>query len=148
LGKKSFEMQGFTQLKVWQKSHALVLRFYAATVTIPDHERFGITIQMRRAAAPLPANIEEGCARGSRAEFCQFLHVSAGAASELEYFLLLARDLRLLTDKQNFSLHDSLCEIRRMLTGRIQQVNPRRFMLSPTKTTIASKQLARPDSSV
>lgn len=121
-------MQDFKQLKVWQKSHALVLRIYAATVVFPEHERFGITSQMRRAAASVPANIAEGCARAGRAEFCQFLHVSAGSASELEYFLLLARDLRLFTEKQHAALHASLYEIRRMLTGLILQVDPRRSL--------------------
>src|SRR5207245_11546289 len=98
-------MQDFKQLKVWQKSHSLVLRIYAATVVFREHERFGITSQMRRAAASVPANIAEGCARASRVEFCQFLHVAAGSASELEYFLLLARALRRFTDKQHGALY-------------------------------------------
>jgi four helix bundle protein len=135
-------MQDFKQLKVWQKSHALVLRIYAATVVFPEHERFGITSQMRRAAASVLANNAEGCARASRAEFCQFLYVSAGSASELEYFLLLARDLGLFTDKQHASLYASLCEFRRMLTGLIQQVDPRRVTLNPPKRKNASNQPA------
>jgi four helix bundle protein len=137
-------MQDFKQLKVWQKSHALVLRIYAATTTLPEHERYGITSQMRRAAASVPANIAEGCARAGRAEFCQFLYISAGSASELEYFLLLARDLRLFTDKQHAALHASLYEVRRMLTGLIQQVDPRRFTVNPTNTKNASSQPAHP----
>jgi four helix bundle protein len=137
-------MQDFKQLKVWQKSHGLVLRVYAATMTFPDHERFGITSQMRRAAASVPANIAEGCARASRAEFCQFLHISAGSASELEYFFLLARDLRLFTDKQHAALHASLYEIRRMLTGLIQKVDPRRFLPNPIGTKSSSSQVAHP----
>ncbi len=137
-------MQDFKQLKVWQKSHALVLRIYAATVTFPEYERYGITSQMRRAAASVPANIAEGCARAGSAEFCQFLHISAGSASELEYFLLLARDLRLFTEKQHEALHVSLHEIRRMLTGLIQQVDPRRFAANPIKTKNSSTQSASP----
>ena len=137
-------MQDFKQLKVWQKSHAMALRIYAATVIFPEHERYGITSQMRRAAASVPANIAEGSARASRAEFCQFLYVSAGSASELEYFLLLARDLRLLTDKQHAALQASLYEIRRMLTGLIPQVDPRRYPLNPTKTKNAYSQPIHP----
>jgi four helix bundle protein len=68
-------MQEFRQLRLWQKSPALVLRIYAATMTLPEHERYGMTSQMRRAAASVPANIAEGCALASRAEFCQFLYV-------------------------------------------------------------------------
>jgi four helix bundle protein len=116
-------MQDFRQLKVWQKSHALVLRVYGATTTFPDSERFGLTSQMRRAAFSIPANIAEGCARSGKLELRQFLHISAGSVSELDYFLLLARDLRLFTDKQYESIQPSLAEIRRMLTGLIQRVS-------------------------
>src|SRR5258708_39778474 len=137
-------MQESRHLRLWQKSPALVLRIYAATMTLPEHERYGITSEMRRAAASVPANIAEGCARAGRAEFCQFLYISAGSASELEYFLLLARDLRLFTDKQHAALHASLYEIRRMLTGLIQQVDPRRFSPNPVKTKSASNQIAHP----
>jgi four helix bundle protein len=48
--------------------------------------------------------------------------VSVGSASELQYFLLLARDLRLLTEKQHESLDQAVSEIKRMLTGLIQTV--------------------------
>ena len=115
-------MQDFKRLKVWQKSHSLTLKIYYATSTFPERERFGIISQMRRAAASVPANIAEGCGRSGRAEFRQFLHFSVGSASELQYFLLLARDLRLLTEKQHESLDQAVCEIKRMLTGLIQTV--------------------------
>lgn len=117
-------VQDFKQLKVWQKSHALVLRVYSATFTFPEHERFGLTSQMRRAAFSVPSNIAEGCARATRTEFRQFLHIAAGSASELEYFFLLARDLRLFTEKQHDALYATLREVRRMLTGLIQKVAP------------------------
>jgi four helix bundle protein len=116
-------MQDFKQLKVWHKSHLLVLRVYSSTTTFPESEKFGLTSQMRRAAYSIPANIAEGCARSGKAEFRQFLHISAGSASELDYFFLLARDLRLFTDKQFEALHASLLEIRRMLSSLIQRVN-------------------------
>jgi four helix bundle protein len=116
-------MQDFKQLKVWQKSHSLVVRIYGATSPFPEYERYGITNQMRRAASSIPANIAEGCARGSRTEFRQFLYVAAGSASELEYFLLLARDLRLLTIKQHDALFATLHDVRLMLTRLIQRVS-------------------------
>src|SRR5712692_4079617 len=111
-------MQDFRQLKVWQKSHSLVLRIYSATAAFPEPERYGLTSQMRRAAA----NIAEGCGRAGQAELRQFLYTSVGSASELEYFLLLARDLRFLTEKQQEALDTSVREIKRMLTGLIQRV--------------------------
>jgi four helix bundle protein len=119
-------VQDFRQLNVWQKSHGLVIRIYSATSTFPDAERFGLTSQMRRAAASIPANIAEGCGRGGQSELRQFLYTSAGSASELDYFLLLARDLRLLTEKQHQALEVSVREIKRMLSGLIQSVNERK----------------------
>jgi four helix bundle protein len=131
-------VQDFKQLKVWQKSHSLVLRVYSATFTFPEHERFGLTSQMRRAAFSVPSNIAEGCARGTRTELRQFLHIAAGSASELEYFFLLARDLRLLTEKQYEALYGTLHEIRRMLTGLIQRVGSPTLAASSTNTVGAS----------
>ena len=113
-------MQDFRKLKVWQKSHSLVLRIYNATCTFPEPERYGLTSQMRRAAASVPANIAEGCARSGRTEFRQFL---AGSASEPDYLLLLGRDLHLLTEKQYEALYSSLYEVRRMLTGLIERLS-------------------------
>src|SRR5690349_17277001 len=115
-------MQDFKQPKVWQKSHSLVVRIYSATTPFPEHERYGITNQMRRAAFSIPANIAEGCARGSRTEFRQFLDIAAGSASELEYLLLLARDLGFLTEKQHIGLCATLHDVRLMLTRLIQRV--------------------------
>jgi hypothetical protein len=60
----------------------------------------------------------------------------------LGYFLLLARDLRLFADKQLAALQASLYEVRRLLTGLIQQVDPRRFTVNSTKTKNASSQPA------
>jgi len=114
-------MQDFRKLKVWQKRHSLVLRIYNATCTFPDSERYGLTSQMRRAAASVPANIAEGCTRSGRMEFRQFLYISAGSASELDYLLLLGRDLRLLAEKQYEALYSSLYEVRRMLTALIER---------------------------
>jgi four helix bundle protein len=120
-------MQDYRQLKVWQRSHALVLRIYTSTATFPEPERYGLTSQMRRAAASVPANIAEGCGRAGQAELRQFLYTSFGSASELEYFLLLARDLRFISGKQQEALDTSVREIKRMLTGLIQRVEDKSF---------------------
>ena len=92
-------MQNFRDLKVWRKAHAVALSVYAATAPFPAAERYGLTSQMRRAAFSIPSNIAEGCGRPSNAELAHFLHIALESASELEYFLLLARDLQLLTAK-------------------------------------------------
>jgi hypothetical protein len=56
-------MQRFTDLKVWQPSHALVLSVYRASEPFPATERYGLTSQLRRAAMSVPTNIAEGAKR-------------------------------------------------------------------------------------
>lgn len=65
--------QRFTDLKVWQRSHALVLAIYRATASFPADERFGITSQLRRAAVSVPSNIAEGAKRQGRLDYARFL---------------------------------------------------------------------------
>jgi four helix bundle protein len=118
-------MQDFRKLLVWQKSHAMALSIYRATAPFPGPERYGLTSQMRRAAFSIPSNIAEGCGRAGRTELRQFLHVSLGSASELDYFLLLARDLQFLTPLQHDTLEARIQEIKLMLAGLIRKVSSR-----------------------
>lgn len=87
-------------------SHELVLEIYKSTRDFPETEKFGITSQMRRAAYSIPANIAEGSARSSDKEFRQFLFVSYGSTTELEYFILLSHDLKYLSSDL-FEMHQS-----------------------------------------
>ena len=86
-------MQSFKNLKVWEKAHVLALDVYRSTKSFPREEIYGLTSQMRRASASVGANIAEGSCRKGDADFARFLQMAAGSASELEYHLLLARDL-------------------------------------------------------
>jgi len=115
-------MQNFRDLKVWEKAHAMTLQVYAVTRGFPAEERYGLTSQMRRAAASVPANIAEGCVRSSDRDFARFLHTALGSASELEYFALLARDLELIDDAAREALTTALQEVKRMLTALIGRV--------------------------
>jgi four helix bundle protein len=115
-------MQNFRDLKVWAKAHALVLAIYSATEPFPVTERYGITSQMRRAAASIPSNIAEGCGRSSNADLGRYLHIALGSASELEYFVLLARDLRYLSDPTHDTIVTDVQEVKRMLTALIARV--------------------------
>ena len=115
-------MQNFRDLKVWQKGHAIVLSIYAVTADCPSTERFGFTSQMRRAAASIPANIAEGCVRSTDRHFAKFLHTAMGSASELEYFVLLARDLTLFDHAIHDRLTADLEEIKRMLAALIARL--------------------------
>ena len=86
-------MPNFRKLDVWIDAHALVLDVYRCTSAFPRAEQFGLTSQMRRAAVSIPANLAEGCGRGSQAELARFSANALGSANELDYFFILAHDL-------------------------------------------------------
>ena len=115
-------MKNFKELNVWLKAHQLVLAVYQVTKSFPSDELFGLTSQMRRAAASIPANIAEGCGRSSDAEFARFLYISFGSASELEYHILLAHDLGMLNEIDCGKLTGNVIEIKKMLSSLIKKV--------------------------
>ena len=115
-------MRDFRNLKVWEKAHLLTLALYKATATFPQAERYGLTSQMRRAAVSIAANIAEGCGRSGATEFAHFLNVAMGSASELQYHLILARDLNLLNKQNHEMLEQQVTETKRMLTSLIQKL--------------------------
>lgn len=115
-------MQDFRDLKVWGKAHEVTLLIYRVTEGFPATERFGLTSQMKRAAASVPANIAEGCVRSSDADFARYLHMALGSASEVEYFLLLARDLKFLSDQDYDQTMPILHEVKRMLIALLARL--------------------------
>lgn len=92
-------MKDFRKLRVWDKAHRLAIQIYHATRVFPKEELYGMTSQIRRASTSTPMNIAEGCGRDTDADLRRFLIVAMGSASELEYQLILARELEYLQDK-------------------------------------------------
>ena len=92
-------MKDFRELKVWQKAHELTLAVYQITANFPREELYGLTAQLRRAGSSIAANLAEGCGRNGDAELARFCSMAMGSASELEYHLLLAHDLKLIQTK-------------------------------------------------
>ena len=82
----------FQDLLVWQKAHGLVLGVYALTAAFPRHETYGLSLQMRRAAVSIPANIAEGFRRRGKADKARFMNMAEGSVEECRYFLILAKD--------------------------------------------------------
>ena len=115
-------MKDFRTLSVWRKSHELTLLAYRHTGTFPREELFGLTSQIRRASSSIPANIAEGCGRGSDGDFSRFLQIAFGSTSELDYHLLLAKDLQLLNDENYTELYERVFELKRMLASLIRKV--------------------------
>ncbi|MGZ4833608.1 MAG: four helix bundle protein [Terriglobales bacterium] len=117
-------MQNFRNLDVWGKAHKLTIDVYRATAMFPKSELYGLTSQMRRASASIGANIAEGCGRRGNTELGRFLHIAMGSASELEYHLLLARDLQMLSDPEHRRLDVLVTELKRMLSRLIKSMPP------------------------
>jgi len=83
----------FQDLLVWRKAHEFVLGTYALTTGFPKQETYGLSLQMRRAAVSIPANIAEGFRRRGRADKARFMNIAERSVEECRYFLILANDL-------------------------------------------------------
>ncbi|WP_203323443.1 four helix bundle protein [Pseudoxanthomonas beigongshangi] len=81
------------RLEVWRDAMTLVESIYQITVPFPDSERFGLTMQLRRAAVSVPSNIAEGAARRSTAEYLRFLSMARGSLAEISTQIEIARRL-------------------------------------------------------
>ncbi len=110
-------MQRFTDIRVWQRSYALTLDVYRATASFPTAERFGLTSQLRRAAASVPTNIAEGSKRRKGQDYARFLNISEGSLAETENLLMLSRDLGFIARDKAHGLLIEIAEISRMLSA-------------------------------
>jgi four helix bundle protein len=110
-------MSDFRKLDVWRKGHALVLNVQRTTAKMRKGEIAALRGQMMRAAMSIPTNIVEGNGQESRKEFVRFLGFSLNSSTELEYHLILAKDLKAISATDFDSLSAQTVEVRRMLYG-------------------------------
>jgi four helix bundle protein len=115
-------VQDFRKLFVWRKAHRLTIQVYEQTASFPRGRGWALESQLTRAATSVPANIAEGCGRAGDRDFRRFLRHSLGSACELEYHLLLARDLGFLPEAIYVQLGPQIEEIKRMLVGLIRRL--------------------------
>jgi four helix bundle protein len=108
-------MRDFREIRVWAKAHLLTLEIYKLTGTFPRDEIYGLTSQLRRSSASIAANIAEGFGRGGNTELARVLQIGMGSASEVEYHILLARDLNLLTKRFTTTLTSGSLRSRKCL---------------------------------
>jgi four helix bundle protein len=108
-------MQDFRNLKVWQKAHALVLAMYKLTRAMPREEQYGLIASIRRTAVAIPLKIAEACGQAGDDEFRRQIWLANASARELDYALLLAKDLE-YTDTAAYDTHLPLVvEVQKML---------------------------------
>ena len=107
------------ELVVVRKAHQLTLEIYRITGGFPTHEQFGLTSQLRRAAASVPTNICEGKGRRTDADLARFLLIAKGSLLETQYLLTLSRDLEYISGAQHEGLHRQAIEVERMIAGML-----------------------------
>ncbi|HET9840163.1 MAG TPA: four helix bundle protein [Candidatus Angelobacter sp.] len=115
-------MRNYRELQVWSKAHNLTLELYRVSRTFPREEIYGLTSQLRRAAVSIGANLAEGCGRRTSSELARFVRIAMGSASELDYHILLCRDLDFMSNDDFTSSTAKLTEIRKMLTSFLSSV--------------------------
>ncbi len=119
---KDSTMRDFRTLKVWEKAHEFTLRIYRRTAVFPSDERFGLILQMRRVAAAIPMAISNAAATADDADFARQFQVAIRSSSEMEYQLILARDLGYLTADEEKEFGTAIVEVRKMLIGYSQKL--------------------------
>lgn len=116
--------KSFTELKVWQEGHKLVLDVYRVSESFPKSEVFGLSSQLRRSASSVTANITEGFERGTKKELHQFLMIARGSLGETQNHLLLARDLKYLVEADFQRLAKQAVSVHKLLNAFSRSVKP------------------------
>jgi four helix bundle protein len=115
-------MRNYRELQVWHKAHTLTLDLYRLSKGFPREEIYGLTSQLRRAAVSIGANLAEGCGRRTSNELARFVRIAMGSASELDYHLLLARDLGFMNEADFVHSTSGLTEVRKMLMSFLSSI--------------------------
>ncbi len=116
--------QSYQDLIAWQKAMEFVMDIYRNTKSFPKDEVYGLAVQLRRASVSIPANIAEGQARYSAAEFHNYLGRARGALVEVETELILAKNLEYLNPDQAGTLLAKASELGKILNGLASAIRP------------------------
>ena len=114
--------RNYRNIIAWQKAHGLTLDVYKATKQFPSDERFGLVSLVRRAAYSAPANIVEGSSRDTLKDYLRFLHIAWASLKEVEYFLLLSKDLGYLEEPEHTRLTTIVDGVFSPLRGLVKSV--------------------------
>lgn len=115
-------MQNYKDLMVWRKSHELTLKIYETVVGFLKEEIYNLTSQMKRSSSSIATNIAEACGRFTQKDLANFLQITLGCSHELEYQLLLAKDLMFLQDEKYLELEKEVGEVKAILISLIKKV--------------------------
>ena len=111
------DIKSHRELIVWQKAMDMAVGIYHLSAEFPRPEMYGLTSQIRRAAASVPANIAEGNARGTAKDYSHFLTIAKGSLVETETYILLAIKLEYVSEASAGPIMSLITEIGKMLTA-------------------------------
>jgi four helix bundle protein len=115
-------IESHRDLIVWRKSMDLAVAAYRLTGSFPVDERYGLTSQIRRSCASIPANIAEGYGRESAGAYAQQLKVAQGSLKEFETHVELAHRIGLVDESSLSTVLKSSEEIGKMLRSLIRAI--------------------------
>jgi four helix bundle protein len=113
----------YKHLQVWQKAHALAIHAHRTAMSVRPSRYSALRSQIIRSAMSVPANIVEGRRQQSERDFARFLNYSLNSAYELEYHLMLARDIEVIPEIEARSLMQESVEVAKMLHGLLKKIN-------------------------
>lgn len=116
-------IKSFKDLRIWQKGIEIVEDVYLLTEKFPKAELYGLTSQMRRAAISIPSNIAEGFKRYHNKEYKQFLYITLGSAAELETQLIIAKELKYISQEEMEKICEKIDHLSKMITVLLRKLN-------------------------
>lgn len=116
-------MKNYKDLIVWQKAMDLVEEIYRITEFLPNEEKFGLSLQLKRAAVSIPSNIAEGYERNTTKDYIKFLSIAKASRAEVETQLYICKRLEFLTDDEIKKSLEICEEIKRIIIAMFKNLN-------------------------
>lgn len=136
-------MSDFKKLETWRKAHALALNIYRTAVHIRRSECSSLRNQLIRAGMSIPTNLVEGTGQRTAREYARFVRIAVNSASELEYHLIVAYEIKAINGKQFESLSADTVQVRRMLYGLLRRLTTEPSFQSSNATPAGPPVLTR-----
>jgi four helix bundle protein len=112
-------MRNFRTLEIWKQGIQIASCIYKLVELLPKEEKFGLKLQMCRAAVSIPSNIAEGCSRNSEIEYKRYLEISIGSSFELETQLILLKVIGLIPEEKMLDIFTLLSSEQKMINALI-----------------------------
>lgn len=115
-------MRNFRKYEIWHRAIALTKEIYKMTESYPNHEKFGIISQMRRAGVSIASNIAEGASRSTEKDFARFLEIALGSAFEVETQLIISVEIDFIGEEQSNRLLSELSILQKQINQFLRKL--------------------------